>query len=50
MIRFVCDACSGVKEPSEAWIVGIAAESVGAVSASREVTILSSWDRTYAGR
>ena len=48
MIQFVCDSCSGVKEPSEAWIVGIAAESVVAVSARREITILSSWDRTNA--
>ncbi|MEY2412406.1 MAG: hypothetical protein QOD84_1012 [Acidobacteriaceae bacterium] len=48
MIKFVCDSCNAVKEPSEAWIVGIAAESVGAVSARREVTILSSWDRTNA--
>ncbi len=48
MIQFACDSCTAVKEPSEAWIVGIAAESVGAVSARREVTILSSWDRTNA--
>ncbi|MEY2413056.1 MAG: hypothetical protein QOD84_1662 [Acidobacteriaceae bacterium] len=48
MIQFVCDSCTAVKEPSEAWIVGTAGESVGAVSARREVTILSSWDGTNA--
>jgi hypothetical protein len=46
MIQFVCDTCSAVKEPSEAWVVGLAAEAVGAVSGRREVTILSTWDRT----
>jgi hypothetical protein len=46
MIQFVCDTCSAIKQPSEAWIVGQAAEAVGAVSARREVTIQSVWDRT----
>jgi hypothetical protein len=46
MIQFVCDTCRAVKEPDEAWIVGHAAEAVGAVSARREVTIQSVWDRT----
>ncbi len=46
MIQFVCDTCGADKEPSEVWIVGLAAETVGAVSGRREVTILSTWDRT----
>jgi hypothetical protein len=46
MIQFVCDTCRAVKQPDEAWIVGHAAEAVGAVSARREVTIQSVWDRT----
>jgi hypothetical protein len=46
MIQFVCDTCGAVKQPDEAWIVGHAAEAVGAVSARREVTIQSVWDRT----
>jgi hypothetical protein len=46
MIQFVCDTCRAVKQPDEAWIVGHAAEAVGAVSARREVTIQSLWDRT----
>ncbi len=41
MIDFVCDTCSAVKKPEEAWIVGHAAEAVGVVSARREVTIQS---------
>src|SRR4029078_10154526 len=46
MIQFVCDTCGAVKQPDEAWIVGHAAEAVGAVSARREVTIQSVCDRT----
>jgi hypothetical protein len=28
MIQYVCDTCSGVKEPAEVWIVGLAAAAV----------------------
>ena len=48
MIQFVCDGCSVIKEPSEVWIVGLAAESVGVTAARREVTIQSAWDRPTA--
>ena len=48
MIQFVCDSCSAVKEGSEVWILGLAADAVGAASARREITILSSWDRPNA--
>ena len=48
MIQYVCDSCSAVKEPDEVWIVGLAAEAVGAVSARREVNIESPWTRTTA--
>lgn len=48
MIQFVCDNCSAVKHPDEVWIAGLAAEAVGAVSARREVTIQSAWNRTTA--
>src|SRR5207245_10132864 len=48
MIQFVCDSCSAVKEPSETWIVGTAAEAVGLTAARREVTIQSDWDRAIA--
>ena len=48
MIQYVCEICSAVKEPEEAWILGVAAEAVGAISARREVNIQSAWNRTTA--
>src|SRR5881396_2929540 len=48
MIQFVCDSCRRVKEASETWIVGRAAEAVGVTAARREVTIQSAWDRATA--
>jgi hypothetical protein len=48
MIDFVCDTCSAVKNLEEEWIVGLAAEAVGAVSARREVNIQSTWTREAA--
>lgn len=48
MIQFECDSCNAVKDPAEVWILGLAAEAVGAASARREVTILSTWDRPNA--
>src|SRR3989442_14170829 len=48
MIQFVCDSCGRVKKPSEAWIVGVAAEAVGVTVARREVTIQSAWDEATA--
>ena len=48
MIQFLCENCSAVKQPDEVWIAGLAAEAVGAVSARREVTIQSAWNRTTA--
>ena len=48
MIAFICDTCSAVKQPEEAWIVGLAAEAVGAISARREVNIQSRWTREAA--
>ena len=48
MMDFVCDTCSAVKEPEEAWIVGLAAEAVRADSARREVNIQSTWTRESA--
>jgi len=48
MIQFVCDTCSNIKQPEETWVVGLAAEAVGAVSARREVNIQSNWTREGA--
>lgn len=48
MIQYVCETCSAVKGPDEVWIVGLAAEAVGAVSARREMNIQSRWNRATA--
>jgi hypothetical protein len=48
MIQYVCETCSAVKGPEEAWLVGVAAEAVGVTSARREVTIQSEWDSATA--
>ena len=48
MIQFSCDWCSRLKGPREAWILGIAAETVGYTAVRREATILSDWDRERA--
>jgi hypothetical protein len=48
MIEFVCDTCSAVKEADDTWIVGLAAEAVGVISARREVNIQSTWTREAA--
>ena len=48
MLDFVCDTCGSVKQIDESWIVGLAAEAVGAVSARREVNIQSAWTREAA--
>jgi hypothetical protein len=48
MIQYVCETCSAVKGPHEAWLLGLAAEAVGVTSARRQVTIQPDWDRTTA--
>jgi hypothetical protein len=48
MIRFECDSCRRLKEPGEDWILGFAAESIGVVSARREISIADVWDRPRA--
>ena len=48
MIAFICETCGKVKKPDQDWILGMAAESVGVVSARREVNILSVWAEAQA--
>ena len=48
MIQFVCDTCQRIKDPREIWILGLAADTLGITSASREISILQSWDRARA--
>jgi len=43
MIEFVCDTCHKRKKTGQHWVLGLAAESVGAQSARREINILSDW-------
>jgi hypothetical protein len=42
MIQFVCDSCGKIRK-NGGWILGLAAEQIGAVTARREVNILSAW-------
>ena len=48
MIEFVCDSCHKRMKTGQSWILGLAAESVGAQSARREINILSSWSEPQA--
>jgi hypothetical protein len=48
MLRYECDNCHRFKNNDEAWILGFAAERIGAVSARREITIANSWDEDRA--
>ena len=48
MVAFICDSCGKMKKPEQDWILGLAAENVGAVSARREVNILSRWAEAQA--
>jgi hypothetical protein len=48
MVRYECDSCHALKRAGEVWILGFAAENIGAVTARREVTIVSAWDETRA--
>lgn len=44
MLRFTCDWCQKLKETGETWILGFAAENLGATASRREVTVLNEWD------
>lgn len=48
MVRFQCDSCGKLKEGNQTWILGLAAENIGVISARREISIASAWDRTLA--
>lgn len=48
MIQFLCDWCGKVKTPSDVWILGRAAETIGITVIQREVGILSAWNNTDA--
>jgi hypothetical protein len=48
MVRFQCDGCGKLREGSESWILGLAAENIGIMSARREISIASGWERATA--
>jgi hypothetical protein len=48
MIAFLCETCGKLKKPEQNWILGMAAESLGAVSERREINILSLWEQSPA--
>jgi hypothetical protein len=48
MVLFGCDWCRTLQESGEAWILGMAAESIGVTAARREITILPVWDDSRA--
>jgi hypothetical protein len=48
MLQYVCDNCGTVKAEGESWILGFAAERLGARAARREVTIAPAWDENRA--
>jgi len=43
MLDYVCDWCKRAKKINEDWILGFAAESVGAARRRREITIIARW-------
>jgi hypothetical protein len=44
MLRYECDSCHALKKAREEWILGLAAENIGAVSARREIAFEPEWD------
>ncbi len=48
MLRFECDTCQTLKERGQEWILGLAAENIGAVSARREIVFEPEWDERRA--
>ena len=48
MLRYECDGCQRLKAEREEWILGLAAENIGAVSARREIAFEPEWDSERA--
>ncbi len=48
MLAYLCDWCKRAKKPGEKWIVGLAAESVGAATERAEVVIHGGWSEDWA--
>lgn len=48
MLRYECDTCHRFKAGREEWILGLAGENIGAVSARREIAFEPEWDAVRA--
>ncbi len=48
MLRYECDDCRRLKQKNEDWILGFAAENIGARAARREITFLPKWEEARA--
>jgi hypothetical protein len=49
LLRYHCDWCQREKRAAQRWILGFAAERIGAVSAEREISIAAEWSEAWAG-
>lgn len=47
-MQYVCDWCKRTKQPTDRWILGFAAESLGAAVNKTEITVCSRWSPTSA--
>ncbi len=48
LLTFVCDWCKRPKAPGQRWILGFAAERMGAAGVQREISIASAWSERSA--
>jgi hypothetical protein len=48
LLEYTCEWCRRTKKDGERWILGLAAEKVGAMAARREITILAEWSERWA--
>jgi hypothetical protein len=48
MLEYFCDTCHRRKRDGQNWILGLAAESKGAQTDRREITILPEWTNAQA--
>jgi hypothetical protein len=48
LLQYACEWCHRIKRHGDGWILGFAAEHVGATSASRELIIAAEWSERWA--
>ncbi len=48
MLEYLCEWCRHPKRRGERWILGLAEENIGAVSARLELTIMAEWSSRWA--